>query len=170
MSHTIQPSMRTQLAAMSFHIMDKRTDRKKCYWKQNMFWLERRRRNIQMLYKILFTCKKTTNMIILILDIVSGKFNRVGKFYSKINNSTVTNHCSEQPRRIRYVLAPLCFPKASTTLCPPLTALTWRNSTNWAQAASVSRFIGHTQFDTHTPGRTPVNWCSARQRGRYLTL
>jgi len=31
---------------------------KKCYWKQNMFWLERRRRKIQMLYKISFICKK----------------------------------------------------------------------------------------------------------------
>jgi len=28
-THTIQPSQRTQLAAMNVHIVDKRTDRKK---------------------------------------------------------------------------------------------------------------------------------------------
>ena len=29
-------------------------------------------------------------------------------------------------------------------------------------------FLDHTPLDTHTPGKTPLNKCSARRRGRYL--
>jgi hypothetical protein len=44
----------------------------------------------------------------------------------------------------------------------------WWNSPTRAKAASLLRFVGHTQLDTHTAGRTPLDEWSARRKGRYL--
>jgi hypothetical protein len=47
----------------------------------------------------------------------------------------------------------------------------WRNSPTRTYAASLYRFLNHTQLDTHThthrAGRTPLDEWSARRRGRY---
>jgi hypothetical protein len=37
------------------------------------------------------------------------------------------------------------------------TCLLWRNSPTRALAASLLKFLDHTQWDTHTPGRTALN-------------
>jgi hypothetical protein len=44
----------------------------------------------------------------------------------------------------------------------------WRYSATRAQTASLLRFVGHTQLDTHMPHKTPLNELSARRRGCYL--
>jgi hypothetical protein len=44
----------------------------------------------------------------------------------------------------------------------------WRNSPTWARAASLLRFLYHTQWHT-TVGRTPLGEWSTRRRDFYMT-
>jgi len=73
--------MRTQLAAMSFYIIGKRTDRKNATGSKIRFGWKGDVVTYKFCTKYRLYVKKNTNMFILILDIVTGKFNRVGKCY-----------------------------------------------------------------------------------------
>jgi len=64
--------------------------------------------------------------------------------------------------RIRYLF---CF---EICLCVFVCLFVWSNSSQWARASSLTRFIDHTQQST-TLDRTPVYVWSTRRRDFYLT-